>query len=257
MLALSPPPPPLFSTFGWPLEDPIISQEMNNNNSLFRELGTSDSLFNDSPFSIPQIALSESTNFGSPGGDATVVKKLNHNASERDRRKKINSLYSTLFSLLPASDQTKKLSIPATVSRVVKYIPELQIEVEKLIQKKEELSSRISKQQENSILPQKRRRKCSFTNGTSLSVVSASQISASEMVVQISTVKANKCLLCEALHKLEEDGLLLLNGSSFESFGERVFHNLHFQVQGNNKIECEMLREKLLSMYEKREEIFF
>lgn len=79
---------------------------MNNNNGLFREIETSDSLLNDSPFSMPQIALSESTNFGSPGDDATVVKKLNHNASERDRRKRINSLYSSLFSLLPASDQT-------------------------------------------------------------------------------------------------------------------------------------------------------
>jgi len=33
-----------------------------------------------------------------------MVKKLNHNASERDRRKKINSLYSSLRSLFPASD---------------------------------------------------------------------------------------------------------------------------------------------------------
>jgi hypothetical protein len=37
-------------------------------------------------------------------GDPTTVKKLNHNASERDRRKKMNSLYSSLRSLLPATD---------------------------------------------------------------------------------------------------------------------------------------------------------
>lgn len=35
-----------------------------------------------------------------------VVKKLNHNASERDRRKKINSLISSLRSLLPGEDHT-------------------------------------------------------------------------------------------------------------------------------------------------------
>ncbi|OMO81682.1 hypothetical protein CCACVL1_12298, partial [Corchorus capsularis] len=35
-----------------------------------------------------------------------MVKKLNHNASERDRRKKINNLYSSLRSLLPAAAQT-------------------------------------------------------------------------------------------------------------------------------------------------------
>jgi hypothetical protein len=35
-----------------------------------------------------------------------MVKKLNHNASERDRRKKVNSLISSLRSLLPGEDQT-------------------------------------------------------------------------------------------------------------------------------------------------------
>lgn len=42
-------------------------------------------------------------------GDLTMIKKLSHNASERDRRKKINSLYSSLRSLLPVSDQTVNL----------------------------------------------------------------------------------------------------------------------------------------------------
>jgi len=39
-------------------------------------------------------------------GEAMMVKKLNHNACERDRWKKINSLYSALRSLLPSADQT-------------------------------------------------------------------------------------------------------------------------------------------------------
>lgn len=34
-----------------------------------------------------------------------LEKKLNHNASERDRRKKLNTLYSSLRALLPPSDQ--------------------------------------------------------------------------------------------------------------------------------------------------------
>lgn len=89
MLTLS---PPFFPSFGWPLEDPI-SQE---HNSFYRDISleTSDSLL-PSPQSRPQA-----------GGDINgTVKKLNHNASERDRRKKINNLYSSLFSLLPAADR--------------------------------------------------------------------------------------------------------------------------------------------------------
>lgn len=34
-----------------------------------------------------------------------LEKKLNHNASERDRRRKLNALYSSLRALLPLSDQ--------------------------------------------------------------------------------------------------------------------------------------------------------
>ncbi|KAL8095267.1 hypothetical protein AgCh_036648 [Apium graveolens] len=82
----------------------------------------------------------QSTNYEPIGGGINptgLVKKLNHNASERDRRKKINNLYSSLFSLLSDSNRMKKLSIPAIVARVVKYIPELQKEAETLVQKKE------------------------------------------------------------------------------------------------------------------------
>lgn len=37
--------------------------------------------------------------------EPTAVKKVNHNAKERDRRQKMNSLYCSLRSRLPASDQ--------------------------------------------------------------------------------------------------------------------------------------------------------
>ncbi|OMO69276.1 hypothetical protein CCACVL1_19576, partial [Corchorus capsularis] len=47
--------------------------------------------------SIDQSAASTS--------NPNVAKKLNHNAKERDRRRQINSLFSSLRSLLPASDQ--------------------------------------------------------------------------------------------------------------------------------------------------------
>ncbi|CAK9188489.1 unnamed protein product [Ilex paraguariensis] len=244
MLALS---PPLFSTLLWPFDEPI-SHEHNN---IYGETETSDS-FLPSSSSQPQAGLLDSTpSVATLGTDATtMVKKLNHNASERDRRKKINSLYSSLRSLLPAADQTKKLSIPVTVSRVLKYVPELQKEVEKLVQKKEELVSRISRQEE---LVQYSGKEREVAIQNSLSSVSASLVGDREVLIQISTLGINKgLLLSEALMSLEEDGLLLLHASNFESFVERVFYNLHLQVQGTQNIEIEMIREKLLSLYEKR-----
>ncbi|KAK3020694.1 hypothetical protein RJ639_046557 [Escallonia herrerae] len=206
MLALS---PPLFSTSGWLLEDPISHGNYSNNT----EAATSES-FLQSPLARPQVGPL----------DVTMVKKINHNASERDRRKRVNRLYASLFSLLPAADQTKKLSIPATVSRVVKYIPDLQKEVERLVQKKEQLSSRIPWQED--LAHAKKRR----TVRSSSSTVSATPLGDREVVLQIFTAEANNSQLCEALQILEEDGFCLLNASSFRSSGERVFYSLHLQV---------------------------
>ncbi|EEF30835.1 DNA binding protein, putative [Ricinus communis] len=179
-----------------------------------------------------------------------MVKKLNHNASERDRRKKMNTLYSSLRSLLPASDQMKKLSIPATISRVLKYIPELQQQLERFVQRKEELLLRISKQN-HIINPQINQRK--GTTHSTLSVVSANQISDKEVVIQVSTYNntIHTSPLSEILLLLEEEGLLLINSSSFESFGGRVFYNLHLQVDGTYILECDALSEKLAALYER------
>ncbi|KAG2258187.1 hypothetical protein Bca52824_077481 [Brassica carinata] len=65
--------------------------------------------------------------------------KHNRNANERDRRKKINSLFSSLRSSLPTLDQSRKLSISGTNSRSLKYIPEVNEQAKKLLQNKEEL----------------------------------------------------------------------------------------------------------------------
>ena len=250
MLAFS---PPLFPTLGWPLEDPISHAQ----NYIYGETETSESFLHLSS-SQPQVELNCSTPSAAVSGNPTMVKKLNHNASERDRRKKINSLYSSMRSLLPSADQAvlsacltvilesgnkfcrpfrpnfqnfvvflqKKLSIPSTVSRVLKYIPELQRQVERLIQKKEEFLSKISREGDPIHLENQR----NGTLGSSLSAVSARRLSDREIVVQISTFNVHENPLSEVLSNLEEDGLLVINASSFESFGGRVFYNLHLQV---------------------------
>ena len=109
---------------------------------------------------------------------------------------------------------------------MLKYIPELQHQVERMIKKKEELLSKISKQ--GDVIHLEKQRK--GTLGSSLSAVSTSRLSEREVVVQISTFKVHESPLSEVLLNLEEDGLLVINASSFESFGGRVFYNLHLQV---------------------------
>ena len=98
MLALS---PPLFSTIGWPLEDHPTSHDHNNYFS-------AESSFLQFPAPLqPHLdqldhSTPPSTAFSGESTISSMAKKLNHNASERDRRKKINNLYSSLRSLVPA-----------------------------------------------------------------------------------------------------------------------------------------------------------
>ncbi|RZC77651.1 hypothetical protein C5167_001867 [Papaver somniferum] len=194
----------------------------------------------------------------------STVKKLNHNASERDRRKKLNNLYSSLRSLLPGSDHTKKLSIPVTVSKVVKYIPDLQKQVDKLIQRKEEILASISKQQtasggdqlnNNYTIRDSKSRKVLAVKKQALPTVSANRVDDREVVIQICSLKVNIPLLSEVLLNLEREDFRVLNASAFDSSGDRVFYNLHLQVKDTQSLQCEVLNEKLLSLCGK--EVFF
>lgn len=115
MLALS---PPLSSTnFAyWPLEDPIGHDDQNyfyrdiepanSDQSVFLNFPTPPPYDQRSRAELDHQAATPSTTADVTSDLSTAVKKLNHNASERDRRKKINHLYSALRALLPASDHT-------------------------------------------------------------------------------------------------------------------------------------------------------
>ncbi|KAM0825402.1 hypothetical protein ACQ4PT_069586 [Festuca glaucescens] len=104
-------------------------------------------------------------------------KKLHHNAYERDRRKKLNDMYSSLRSLLPDVDHNKKLSIPTMVFQVLEYIPKLKKQVENLEKKKEKLT----------------RTKCKLgmlhINEGTTPIVSATPLDDKEIMVQVSLSK--------------------------------------------------------------------
>nr|WAK86059.1 transcription factor bHLH13 [Nothapodytes nimmoniana] len=266
MLALSP--PSLFNgETSWLLDQeiPIMDQQIN----FYGEIQTPspmDPTFLHSSSSLslqPQIdIISETTRFGYSNSnvDAAVnmnmmVKKLTHNASERDRRKRINGLYASLRSLLPALDKTRKISMPSTVSRVVKYIPELQEEVEMLIRKKEELLSIISRQGGDLLVQNQRNNRqgqetVADQDRRLMAAVSINSVGDREIAIQLSTTaESNTYMLSYVSQNLEEDGFDLLNANSFQTFGERVFYGFHVKVQDSYKIEIDMLREKLMPLF--------
>uniref|UniRef100_A0A0E0JTQ0 Protein IRON-RELATED TRANSCRIPTION FACTOR 2 n=1 Tax=Oryza punctata TaxID=4537 RepID=A0A0E0JTQ0_ORYPU len=188
----------------------------------------------------PTTANALSSGYGSGGSGSH--RKLSHNAYERDRRKQLNELYSSLRALLPDADHTKKLSIPTTVSRVLKYIPELQKQVENLERKKKELTTtsttnckpgELGSQMSENIAP----------------IVSATCISDMEIMIQVSLLSnmAGSILpLSKCIKVLQNEGLHLISSSTSSGFGNRTFYSIHLQrSEGTINEECPAFCERL------------
>nr|XP_016456195.1 PREDICTED: transcription factor ORG3-like [Nicotiana tabacum] len=105
--------------------------------------------------------------------------------------------------------------LPATVARTLKYIPELKKEVERLTQKKEDLTLRSIPKKEYSADFNKQTLRGRIQN--SLSIVSANQVGDREITIQISILKTNKSSFAEAISELEEEELHLLIASCFQT----------------------------------------
>ncbi|KAJ4978646.1 hypothetical protein NE237_009426 [Protea cynaroides] len=254
MLANSTP----FPTFGLPrLVDPTVHIDKTGHESFMMNCNYKETEASEAFLCFPSLLQQQIDYHDGPTSAVTVhpeaFKKLNHNASERDRRKRLNDLYSTLRSLLPEGDPTKKLSIPNTVSCALKYIPELQKHVKKLTQRKEDILSSIYKRGDS-----KQGKSGGGGSGSgrdSLPSVSTSQVDDREVVIQICASKAKNIPLSEILQDLEEMGLQVLNASVIISTGEKVFYNLHLQVKETQRLEYTMLSQKLMLMYQNREEL--
>ncbi|XP_062187764.1 protein IRON-RELATED TRANSCRIPTION FACTOR 2-like isoform X2 [Phragmites australis] len=177
--------------------------------------------------SAPAANATSSGGYGSGGSGSN--RKLSHNAYERDRRKQLNELYSSLRSLLPDADHTK-LSIPTTVSRVLKYIPELQKQVANLERRKKELTSANCKP---GVLN---------TSASITPIVSATCFNDMEIMVQVSllsNVAATTLPPSKCIKVLENEGLHLISSSTYSTFENRTFYSLHFQRSRTTmKKEC-------------------
>ena len=116
----------------------------------------------------------------------------------------------------------RKLSIPCTVARVLKYIPELQRHVERLIRKREELQLRASRDEFAST--------CS--SGVINPVISATCLSKREIMIQICILSSSAAIpFSKVVRILERQGLQLINATTHATNAERTFYALHLQVR--------------------------
>ncbi|XP_057809252.1 transcription factor bHLH160 isoform X2 [Salvia miltiorrhiza] len=155
------------------------------------------------------------------------VKKLDHNAKERIRRMKLNASYLALRALLPDSTRSKKKwSAPAIVDRVVKYIPELEKEIEIL-------RSNVNAKEMNAS-------------------VCMSQVNQQEAIFQVCVARQHQqhSQLTHLLQRLEDEGICINSASALDISHTRICHHLHIQTndtasEAGNRFE--ELRDKVIS----------
>ncbi|KAL0335222.1 UNVERIFIED_CONTAM: Transcription factor [Sesamum radiatum] len=178
-------------------------------------------------------------------------KKLDHNAKERIRRMKLNASYLALRSLLPDSRRSKKRwSAPAIVERVLKYIPELENEVEALRSKKDDIV-----QQSSSAASEKKR---SAGGQHQNLTVCVNKINQEEAVVQVCMGTGEDddddgevVAFSNLLQAVEDEGICNIKSASTVHVCEsRICCHLHIQVnQSSSEVEgyIEELKGKIIS----------
>ncbi|KAG2334588.1 hypothetical protein Bca52824_005768 [Brassica carinata] len=170
--------------------------------------------------------------------EADLEKKLNHNASERDRRRKLNALYASLRALLP--DQ-KKAEHSKDRRGVVKYIPEQKQELQGLSRRKEELLKIISIKTATMKHQQEKLKDRAMMDSidSSSQKMAANWITDTEIAVQIATSKWAS--ISDMLLRLEENGLNVISVSSSVSSTASIFYTLHLEMRGDCRVRLEEL----------------
>ncbi|XP_026440717.1 protein IRON-RELATED TRANSCRIPTION FACTOR 2-like [Papaver somniferum] len=145
--------------------------------------------------------------------ETKATKKFDHNAKEKLRRTKLNDAYSSLKSLLPdAYLSKKKWSYPIVVAKVLEYIPELQEEIKKLKQKKDNIL--LSSQE-------KQNRMVSSAGLYSGPTVSTVEINKGEIISQICVLRQLDVFPL-LLENLEREGIRIANASTLSISAERM-----------------------------------
>ncbi|KAL0357161.1 UNVERIFIED_CONTAM: Transcription factor [Sesamum calycinum] len=179
--------------------------------------------------------------------DVVANKKLDHNAKERIRRMKLNASYLALRSLLPDSRRSKKRwSAPAIVEKVLKYIPELENEVEALRSKKDNIV-----QQSSSAASKKKR----IASGQHQNLtVCVNKINQEEAVVQVCMGTAEDdddddgevVAFTNLLQAVEDEGICnIKSASTVHACESRVCCHLHIQMRfgGTSQLKREKRHE--------------
>ncbi|KAJ0092223.1 hypothetical protein Patl1_25580 [Pistacia atlantica] len=128
------------------------------------------------------------------------------------------------------------------MDRVLQYIPELEIEIEKLTLRKKKLHSKTENEQNPCQNPQLE---------LEAPTVSVHEVVKGEVIVQITLIlKDHDTNFSKLLENLEEEGRSIMSASTLQVCKERVCYNMHIQMNGSSLADdyVAVLREKIVSL---------
>lgn len=174
------------------------------------------------------------------GEEGSVVKKQDHNAKERVRRKNLNASYLALGSMLPLDSRRskKRWSAPVIIDRVLDYVPELENEIKKLTLEKNYMLSALEKQQKLNQTPHKK---------VQAPTVSMHEVKESHVIIQICLQKDREDVLSNLIRNLEAEGMCIESASTFHICDDNVSYHLHIEMEETGAECIAILREKVTS----------
>ncbi|GAB4848135.1 hypothetical protein Ancab_002801 [Ancistrocladus abbreviatus] len=162
--------------------------------------------------------------------DGSSMKKLDHNAKERVRRLRLTESYLALRSLLPdhPHKSKKKWSAPHIIDRALEYIPELEVSVQRLTFKKNDMITVIGKNKQ----PIHDIKDTTIATENQTLTVSVNEVKRGEVIVQICMEihQEEDDVFSNLIDKVEGQGLQLQGASSLFACEDRCCYHLHLKM---------------------------
>ncbi|KAK6149925.1 hypothetical protein DH2020_017450 [Rehmannia glutinosa] len=146
---------------------------------------------------------------------------------EKNRRNQMKDLYSSLNSLVPQQSHKEVVSLPDQLEGATNYIKKLQINLEKMKQKKNCL---IMGKSGNSST-----RSSSSNSGSGINNLPNVEVRVMGCALEVILIYGENCqfMFSEIIRMLHEEGAEVLN-ASFSVLDNMVFHTIHCKINGES-----------------------
>ncbi|XVF40480.1 hypothetical protein PTKIN_Ptkin01aG0117000 [Pterospermum kingtungense] len=147
--------------------------------------------------------------------DANSSSRIDRKLIERNRRNQMKALYSKLNSIVPHTNSRESTSLPDQLDEATNYIKRLQINLERMKERKDSLMG------------------VERSTNTNTSAQKSPNIQIHEMgsslVIGLTTASNSHFIFNETIRILHEEGAEIAN-ANFSVVGDTIFHTIHLMV---------------------------